>query len=454
MPRPTRASAPPCAPLRTRRGAAAAFDQAIALRRADIAAHPGDAEARAACADALLLAGRDEEAETAASDAVAALPTSARVWRSRGIVLESRALRLRFGRLVGFGTGDDLLPLADRDHGPQGEPAGVATEEPDAQTVRQIKRLRQGARESFDRAVTLEPTDAQGFLNRALFWRAEHEISATPRSQEIQTVEVIRPLGAVVTTDDLKTATETGTDFSGYLADCQRYVRLDAASPSALRLAILLDRGLPEFHDRKWLLKHDPSGGTLLRDGDLLTKEAATVKLKALTQDADKMRAVAAWSALGATQEAQDDETAAEASWRKALALDCARADAWSGLARLLLSQDRENDLAEMLLAQLTLPRTRRVATRRCPCACCLAATLRSMNIADDAEAQARLALQASPDNGAANRMLAGLLLARGRTDPAALTEAGQCLTRAKAAYGAGGARDGHVFVRGPCRPC
>ena len=93
------------------KGAAAAFDQAIALRRADVAAHPSDAEARAACADALLLAGRDEEAETAASDAVAALPTSARVWRSRGIVLETRALRLRFGRSVGLGTGDDLLPL-------------------------------------------------------------------------------------------------------------------------------------------------------------------------------------------------------------------------------------------------------------------------------------------------------------------------------------------------------
>ena len=386
--------------------------QAVDLCRADAEAHPEDVERAGRWVSALTCAGQDDAAVARAQKDVGRWPQSAPAWCAQGEAQEWQAAHALLADWNQPVTDKEALtPLPELIRLPG---------KPTAQARARIESLRRQARLSYGRAVSLAPRDPANYRQRARFWTLDRWL--------IVMLEDADAGGHALSGD---------AALAGELSDYQDEARHGQDDPDVLSRAAVMDAAFPVFHDKDWLRGALQGTGQSVSGGSLVSAKSAALRLQTLTQDPNKAHTAAAWSALGAAQDAQDDEAGAEASWRKALALDGVRADAWGGLARLLLTQDRENDLAEALMAQFARPDAPS-GEQALPLRLLLAATLRDMNIADDAEAQARLALQSAPDCGEANRMLAGLLLAHGRSETAALAEAAACLARADAAYGPG----------------
>ena len=387
-------------------GAMRAYSQLARLRRAEADAHPDDPVPATQWADALALAGQGEPALAAAEKNAAQWPASPVVLRSLGFVQEARAVFLLLGK-PGKTVTDDQTADPPLSFGPK-------PGKPDPAHQAQIAALRQQARESYGRAVALAPQDPIGYNRRARFWLLDRLLLAQ-----------MSELGVKGQTPSPESA------LAAELADFRAEARLLPNDPAVLRRVVLLDTALPQFHDDGWFRKRLRGTGleNEIQDGGFLTAKAARAHLTALSESGDPKTAAPALEALGALQEDRDDP-AAEATLRKALALDPARPGALASLASLLIADNRLSALGDLLLKQSDRNMT--------PASCLLLSeTLSAVGQTATAEDEARAALKSLPDSPQANMALARLLLARSGDDSSVLPEAGACLTKAETGLGA-----------------
>ncbi len=403
-------------------GAKTAWTQATALAKTAVQAHPDDGVQAQRWVTALNLAGRTDEAEAAAVQTTVHLPRYAPGWQLLGTVLTAKVFAILEGSekpVTEAGVVKFTLQTQE-DH-------LTAT-----QTV-QVEALLVQAHTAFDKSITLDPAEPEGYRDRALF-RLVSRIALSVMQQK--GLRITLPASEVPSVE---------TALALAVADWQLWgsARQSDVSKDAEKLRTLayLDRALPFFHDRSWLTQHlKGTSGTL--PPALMTTADVEARLKELTQNPDKKLAASAWTALGVVQAGSSDASGSDASgsnasssaqaensWRQALALDPAQSDALTALATHLKQQGQWTDLSALLAQQAA-------AHDSVPTRLLLASLLNGEGLSADAEMQVRAAKALAPDNATVNLILADLLLARSSGNTAALSEAAACLAAAKTGYG------------------
>ena len=387
-------------------GAKAAFTEAVTKATAAANAHSEDDVQAEQEANALLLAGRYDEALAAAAQTTQRLPRSASAWRHLGDLLTGRAIRLLLGRQETL-TETQALRLTLPQH-----------RAPTEAEAAEIQKLLVQAHAAFDKSLALAPADSEAYHERALFHLAGLGAVNTLRQAKLKI-----SLPAAETP-----APETALALA--FADLQQYASLSRDHPNRLAALVDFDRLAPKFHNRAWLTAH-LTGTSAVLPAELMTADTAQAGLRALTKSADKTVAASAWTALGTVQ-ADNDPASADAglSWRQALALNPADCEAMTRLASHLRRTEQWVSLQELLTKQCAVQDS-------VPARLTLAVYLNNAGLPADAEVQVRAAKALAPDNASVNLLLADLLLARSAADPAALKEAGTCLTKAALGYGA-----------------
>lgn len=386
-------------------GAKADFVQAVAAAKTAAAAHPGDAALAEQWVGVLMLADRDDEAITAATQTTVRLPAYAPGWRQLGDTLMSDALFLLAGQQVSL-TEAEVLRLM------KNVPDSVAT----PMQAALAQSLLTQADAAFSKSVALAPSDAQGYRERGLFRLA---VRVALSSMQQANVRITLPSSEVLSEDTAQALA---------IADWQQCAALSPGDVKRLALTAYLDRQMPFFHNRPWLTAH--IRGNIPLPSELMTADIAQVHLLALTRSTDKTLAASAWSTLGAVQADEASSSAdADASWRQALALNPANPEALTLLASHLKQSEKWADLHDLLTAQCAAHDT-------VPARLTLAVYFNGAGQPAEAEAQVRAAKALAPDNASVNLVLADLLLARSGTDPAALAEAKACLDKARLGYG------------------
>ena len=387
-------------------GATAAFKEAAAAAKTAAAAHPGDGVLAGQWVDALMLAGRDDEAIAAATQKTVHLPADASGWRQLGQALTSYVLFLVSGERITL-TEAEALKLM------QNVPDSVATP---AQTAL-VQPLLAQAYAAFNKSVALAPTATQGYRERGLF-RLASRIALTSLQQV--SVRITLPSPEVPTEDTAQALA---------IADWQQCAALSPDDVKRLAMTGYLDQQMTFFHNRPWLTAR-VKGKPIVLPSELMTADTVQARLAALTKSPDKTLAASAGTALGTLQlEKNEASPDADVSWRQALTLDPTKPEPLRLLAAHLRYTEKWTDLQSLLTEQCAVRDS-------VPLRLTLAVVLNGESLTADAEAQVRAARTLAPENATVNLVLADLLLARSSGDPAALSEAAVCLGKARLGYG------------------
>jgi len=388
-------------------GAKAAFDQAITEAAAAVKAQPADGPVAGRWVDALVLAGKYEDALAAATLTTQRLPLFAPAWRQLGGALTVRVLSLLTGRQEAL-TEAKALRLTIPKRAPLTK----------AQSQLTLSLLTQ-AHAAFDKSVALAPADPLGYRERGVFYFVSR---LAPTSLQQAGVKITLPASEVPSVEMSQALA---------VADWQQCAALSASDAKFLAVAAYLDRHMLFFHDRPWLAAHLKGRLAVSLPPELMTADKAQDRLGVLTKSADKAAASAAWIALGQVQLVKSEVSSdADLSWRQAVALDPANFEALSLLALHLKQNEKWVDLQGLLTQQCA-------AHDSVPVRLTLAAYLNGAGLPAEAEIQVRAAAALAPANATVNLVLADFLLARSNGDPAALAEAKTCLDKARLGYSA-----------------
>jgi len=403
-------------------GAKAALAQAVVLAKASALAHLEDGIQARQWVTALRLADRSDEAAASAEQTTIRLPRYAPGWQLLGSVLTAKIFSILAGGPEPV-TEEKVAKFALQ----------TQEEQFTAAQTGQVEALLVQAHAAFDRAIALDPGEAEGYRDRALFRLVSRIALSIMQQKGLRITLPAAEVPSVETALALAVA-----DWQQWGASCHSSQK-DASQKDINTLSVItyLDRALPIFHDRAWLTAHLKETSRTL-PSELMTAKTAQARLKSLTQNPDKTLAASAWTALGTAQAGTSDAsgstasgvTLAESCWRQALALDPAQSDALAALALRLKQDGQWQDLTDLLTRQAAVHDT--VPTRLT-----LACVLSGECLPADAETQVRAAKALAPDNAAVDLVLADLLLARSSGDAAALAEASACLAKAKTGYGA-----------------
>ena len=378
----------------TQAGALACSNAAAGYRR-QLEVRPDDGRLLARLGEALWGANQQPEAEARLRRAVQLAPQDAEAWLVLGRFLDaSCVLEL---------TPDPQRQVAAR---PEEFLAMLAQLRPSAAQFERADQRRAEALRSLDQALTLAPQQAELYEARAkcrltgALIRAVQTHAADPRPD----------LSAL-------TAATMSTDC---LPDLRRWVEVDVQNPRRLGLVAVFE-ALATF------LEQRPTGAPAPTESKAIWKtlpadvtRAVSWKLERLVEIAESTspRAAEAAEVLGMVRLGiLQDYPAAEAGFRRAVALDAARENAWQGLIAALANGERYQEMRQVCDA---LVKRADSGHHRL----CLAKANAALDRWDEALSQCRAAAKREPDSFLAHAALAAALV-RAETGDRALREAG-----------------------------
>ncbi|MDQ2733262.1 MAG: hypothetical protein M3Y56_16555 [Armatimonadota bacterium] len=385
-------------------GASRLYGQAAALLVHQTAAHPNDAESLLEYGTALHGLDRNAEAEPLLRRVVRLAPDNWHAWIALGKVLQANAFAVAIHpphqmSVEEFRAWSQTHPLT-------------------AAQNAQKQKLTVEAQAAFDRAVAIQPHEAEPYFERATFR--------------------IGVLMAQVVHDFAANALNT-TNGPGFMvqlvqqpqvvADIRRAAQLSPNNPRVLS-------GAATFEIFGWMLQRAQEAGKIPEPGSAATWNDLPPTVRQTVQGyLDRLQKLVqisgshsptALDALARVQFLAGDSAASERNFRQVIAMDPKQEGAWQYLIALLAWGRRVNDLVPLLRQHLT---TEDSVFTRLMLAKCLAQLSQP-----GAEEQVRAALKLAPHNLTADVTLAALLLKNTPTS-AARTEAGALLDEVDRLY-------------------
>jgi tetratricopeptide (TPR) repeat protein len=376
------------------------FVKAADLYRRQVESKPNDGRLLTQFGNALWFAGKGEEAETALRQAVKVAPQERQGWESLGQVLQSKATLLLVSRSEGFNF---TFGFPSEDYGKL--LAQSLKDKPSPEQIAQAQKLIDESSDCYDKAVAAAPQDPLAYMNRGAFRTTRGIVQSMIRAlrgERVNPSDVIYPPDAV--------------------ADLREAARLSPDDWRALTMAVNAEM----FSSVLRYQKDPPESGLeeMLSAQSKQFLREATTNLEKLLQTNNSRDAAGAAEVLGILQFALWREPSrAEASFRRAIALDPSRDQTWELLGGLMMEAKRTEELLSLCQQRLKHKDTARNRIL-------LAKVYAETDQLDKAEEQVQAALKLEPNDFTANLALAALLIRRS-SDASTLLQAGERLAKA-----------------------
>ncbi|MEW6306956.1 MAG: tetratricopeptide repeat protein [Verrucomicrobiota bacterium] len=378
-----------------------AYAKAVQLARKQIESRPEDALLLVALGQSLAEMSEHVEAESVLRRATRLAPREARAWLALGVFLDQRAWAELMRHL-------NLPPSASFDL----LVGSLSQRKPSGEQVEAARKYVEEAGACLDTAIRLAPDEGEAYGRRALCRGNQNVLRVLVNAAGGQAVEPSALLKAAVARANT--------------ADVWRRAELNRNNHEALGQAVF-------YEVMAWLLDQAREEPPDLADGDFWDQLPDEVKarvrdglgrLEEIAQGANAKHAAGALEMRGIIQLiVQGDKTGGETSFRRAVALDPSRGQAWELLMIALADMKRNDDLlrvCEQRVQQQDTPRARLA----------LAKAHERLKQYDRAEKQLEAGLRFNQNDFAVNLGLCALL-ARRANDDDTLRRAGEHLQRA-----------------------
>ncbi len=355
------------------------FAKAVPLFRLRAEASLRDAGVQVQFAEALQGIGEVEEAEHVLRAAARAVPDDWTCWTSLGDSLSQKGLVSLYG---GTNSPQQDQSLASRI-------SQMMRRRPTPNQVKQAQESKAEAEKCFDRAVALAPKEPKVYLARAMHHTS---YAGLKRLAQIRSLDMPEPMEIV----EIWSSPQVCADFA-------MVVRLDPTNYAAVATWGWIEAA------PAWI-NHSPNGERSIDSltGDRRKNVLESMRLlESLGNHANAATAAGALEALGILRvTVTDDWDGAKAAFRRAVALDPSRAQAWDVLVGLV---SQSNDPQELL--SVCEQRVKFADTARNRVA--LAKACDRAGLADKAIDQARQAVRLAPKDPVAHLCAGALLLRR-----------------------------------------
>ncbi len=373
------------------------WTHAVDLYRHRLESHPEDGVLMAGLGEALAGAGKPQEAESVLRRATRTSPGEWRCWVALGRFLDSDARR---------NLEQPSRPASDGD---EEKPSNGASDQPSTGRVALAKHHTEEAGDCFEKAAALAPSESEVFLRRALHRSLrkmlENRIRVAEGEQKDE-VDVLFNCFVPESLADLQRASQLSPD------DC----RLTASAALYGIYTVCSHNGQVKWEELRW--------DTLPPSLRASFREVMT-RLENLGQNPDAQVAAGALELLGILQgPLLHEPQRAIANFRRAVALDPTREQAWEMLSATLAKGSRYPELLAVCEDRVRLRNSMRGHLL-------LAKAFERLGQWDDCEEHVLAALGDAPNDFALNLSYAALLLRRGQ-DASVLSDANDWLTRAE----------------------
>lgn len=373
------------------------WSRAVEFYRRRLESQPTDGVLMAGLGESLHGTGKTQEAESLLRRATHTAPGEWKCWVALGRFLDAEARR-SIEQSSRTGTGVD-----------EEKPSNAAAGQPSSGRVALAQRRLEEAGECFEKAVTLAPDEAEVYLRRALHRCLRNVLENRIRLAEGEQKEDADVLSNCYSPESL--------------ADLQRASRLRPEDYQLMAGTVLFE--IYTACSRNGQVKWDELSWNSLPDKSQRSFHDAIARLEDLGQNPDARVAAGALELLGILQgPVLHEPQRAIANFRRALALDPSREQAWEMLASLLARGGRYQELLAVCE-----DRVRRHNSARSHLL--LAKACERLGLWEDCEENVLAALGDGPNEFALNLSYAALLLRRSKS-AALLSEANDWLVRAE----------------------